>query len=352
MHRARSSGIRYLRRRTRAGGARDGVALGWVCVALVGITGLVGMAFDVGSLEVAAQRCQEVADGAALAGATQLPAGPVVVTATGIASANNSEGAGWQVTCNSSDVNTYGPGDTVGGVVLGTDATAVEVTAHGPVSFGFIRLVGLESATAHRTAVAVRQTRTSGYPFVPIWIDRTTAEYAEYAPGETNILMADGPTYPGIPGSFGFLAPPDECTASFRELLGGEDLTEEEMHDAAYGMDDYVYAYPGLNVGQYTQELLDRIERGSEGIYADDTPDSITPGNPRVIITLVTTYVDDGGANAHFEVEGFVAFWLEDVVNITGDKAIEATFLDYYIPGDDLYDTPSYDGFFEVRLIQ
>ena len=142
--------------RDRRHGPRGGVALGWVCLALVSIIGLVGMAFDVGTLEVAAQRCQEVADSAALGAASELPSGPVTSVAQGIAEANTIDGHGWPVTLAPENVKVYGPGASVGGITLGMDANAVEVTVTTPVQFRFIRLLGLRQATVLRPAIAAR----------------------------------------------------------------------------------------------------------------------------------------------------------------------------------------------------
>jgi len=326
-----------------------GVALGWVCVALVGLIGLVGMAFDVGTLEVAAQRCQEVADGAALGAATQLPTSAVTPTAIAIADANKTEGHGWPVGLAAGDVKVYGPGASLGETTLPMDANAVEVTVRGPVRFGFIRLLGLQTATARRTAIAMRGVNAEGFPFIPLWIDHTTADDARWAPGTTNILMADGPSYEDIPGSFGFLDP--GSNSMFRTLLSGGALTEAQLNECVYNIDDTVTAITGKRVGHWTQDLGARITAGSTGIYADDTAASYDPGNPRVIITALVTYTGGTGDGATFVIDGFVAFFLEDLVNVTGDKAIQARFLDYYIPGDETWGIPSFDGFYSVKLI-
>jgi Flp pilus assembly protein TadG len=349
VYRRTDVGRRSARRRLWLGIDSRGVALGWISVALVAIIGVAGMAFDLGTLEIAAQRCQEVADGAALGAATELPSGAVRPTALSIVDSNNTDGHGWGVTCSESDVVLYGPGASLGDLTLDANASAVEVTVHGPVEFGFVRLVGLERATAHRKAVAVRGIDGSGYPFVPMWIDRTTADEAEYAPGTTNILMADGPSYEGIPGSFGFLDP--GSAGMFRKLLSGAELTEEELNTYVFDTDENVTATTGERVGHWTQDLGGRITAGSTGIYAGDTAESYTVGNPRVIVTALVSYIGGTGDNATFQIDGYVAFFLEDVVNVTGDKAIEATFLDYYIPGDETYGAPTFDGFFSVRLI-
>jgi len=343
------------RRGISLGADSRGGAAGWVAVALVALLGLVGIAFDVGSLEVSAQRCQEVADGAALAAATELPDGAVTSTALDIVNVNNTEGKGWQVNSTAEDVIVYGPGSTVRGISLGPNTTAVEVTVHGPVTFGFSRVLGLENAAAQRTAVATRGIAAGGFPLVTMWIDTATAfncyERNSYL---DQILMAEGPHYPGIAGSFGFLQAPEGSTAGWFDLLQGYDLDEEDIATSLVAVGDTVYAKTGVDVGLFkaafaSDQGRSRIERGSTGIYQYDTSDSFTDGNPRVIMCPLVTYDQDSGANAAFTVDGFAAFYLEGIEQ--GQKQIHATFLDFYIPDDPIFGSPDYDGFYTVRLL-
>jgi hypothetical protein len=348
--------LRYRRFRLLTPAPKRGVALGWVCLALVSIIGLVGMAFDVGTLEVAAQRCQEVADSAALGAAAELPSGAVTPVALGIASANNIDGSGWPVTLTAENVNVYGPGASVGGITLGMDANAVEVTVTTPVEFRFIRLLGLRRATVRRTAIAARSLVTSGFPYVPIWIDEGTAWDAEHAPGKTvDILPSDGSCYKNvetgvhIPGAFGFLEPPPGV--SFQTLIAGDPLTEAQYNSLVSNIGDTVSSKPGMAIGHWRSQLLARIEAGDTGIYDGDNAASFHPGNPRLIVTVLVTYIGGGGSNAIFRVDGYVAFFLDRIVGNGANSEIRATFVDYYIPGDATWGIPTYDGFYSAKLI-
>lgn len=311
-----------------------GVVTGWVVVALVALLGAAALAIDIGSLVVAAQRCQDVADSAALASAASLPtATEVRAVALQTVSANNTDASGWQVTCSEADVQILSPGEVVSNEPLGPFAYGVEVTVHGPVDFGFARVLGIEGVTARRSAVAMRG-MVDQVPICPMWIDATTE--LNYGV-QQELLMADGPSYEGIPGSFGFLEPPDGCTADWFTLMEGYGLSEQDYQTSFVSKEDTVSAYTGVNVGGWVKALSNdkgcsRLERATDpnGKWAEDTFEDYQPDNPRILLVPLVTYIGDSGTNATFQIESFAAFWLESVDGTTDDKKITGRFIDYF----------------------
>jgi Flp pilus assembly protein TadG len=123
---------------------RRGVAGTWVSVALITLLGMAALVVDVGKLTIAAQRAQDVADSAALAGATRLPNTDAArATALRTVMSNNTEGAGMTSYCSSEDVSFYNPTDAIPDYGdLGPWSYAMTVTARVPVEYGFARVVG------------------------------------------------------------------------------------------------------------------------------------------------------------------------------------------------------------------
>ncbi|MGD9498401.1 MAG: pilus assembly protein TadG-related protein [Armatimonadota bacterium] len=309
-----------------------GVATVWVAVALTSLLGAAALSIDIGMLVLAAQRSQDVADSAALAGAQRLPyESEVRAIALETVQANNVDAVGWEVACTNADIRILSPGEIAGSVPLGPWSYGVEVTVHGPVQFGFARVLGMNTATAHRTAVAIRGPVNS-VPICPMWISANTE--LNYGV-EQELLMADGPHYADIGGSFGFLQPPDGCTADWFTLLEGYGLTEQDYLTSFVSQYDTAYAYTGLSVGGWVRALesdhgIARLERAMTGEWADDTWQDYEPDNPRILLVPMVTYLGDSGSNAAFRIERFAAFWLEYVDNTGTDKKIIGRFIDYF----------------------
>ena len=251
---------------------RQGLAGAWVVVSMVALMGAAAMVFDVGRLAIAAQRAQDVADSAALAGAPKLP---YSYTARQIALAtvqvNNTEGTGWQVQCGSADVIYYGPNQTLAeGVVLGPWACALKVTTRAPVDYGFARVLGINGATARRSAIVIRGP-VAGVPICPMWIAYDTPLTFGLS---QEMHMADSPHYAGIPGSFGWLSPPPGCTVPFFDLLRGYGdgfpLTIEQVESSYVNVGSTVWAQTGESVGNF-EKALDSFG-GGPGWSAPPTP--------------------------------------------------------------------------------
>jgi len=343
-----------LRRRT----PRSGIAGAWVAVAFFALAGVASLVIDVGSLVVAAQRCQDVADSAALAAARRLPyVTPASQAALGTVSTNNSDAIGWPVTASNSDLAFYYPGDTVDGVFLGPWAHAVTVQVHGHVDYTFGRLLGIDGADAQRHGTAVRAP-VKGIPLCPMWIAHNTPiDYTGQTP--VNLLMADGPHYADIPGSFGFLLSPAGCTCDWFKLLQGYNLTWQDIETSFVQTGDTVYAKTGVTVGNWVKALVNdagtsRYEQGTSGDWAGDQyiPPNVLPqnDNPRIMLIPLVRYLGDSGTNAAFRIESFAAFWLDGVNQ--GKKEIYGRFMYFDLPGGEP-NPPQLktNGIFATRLI-
>ncbi len=313
-----------------------GVIGPWVVVALVVLLGVAALVVDVGRLTVAAQRAQDVADSAALAGACKLPYFQEARdTAAITVAANNSEGAGLQVQCDDSDLVCYDSSEDLPGYgTLGPWAQALRVSTHVQVQYSFARIVGIESGTATRSATVIRAP-AAGLPICTMWIAHDTPlAYGQ----QQQLLMADGPHYAGIPGSFGFVQPPTGCTASFFDLLQGYNLTRQDTESSFVGVGDTLYAETGLMVGQWSKALKQdqgkaRLEQGTSGEWASDTFTDYHADNPRIMLVPMVSYLGGTGSNAAFRIEKFGAFWLESVNQ--GQKKIWGRFIQYDFPGGD-----------------
>ncbi len=333
---------------------RAGVAGTWVAIAFVALAGSAALVIDLGTLVVAAQRCQDVADSAALAAGTKLPNETAArQAALATTAANNSEGGGWPVVCRPEDCEFFsGPDITVDGIELGPYADAMRVTVRAPVHYTFARILGVEGATAVRSATILRAP-VEGIPLCTMWIAHNTPMTAG-AP--VNLLMADGPHCAGIPGSFGFLQAPAGCSATSLELLRGYDLSREDIESSFVNFGDSVWAQTGLDVGTIRKALVAqdgtaRIERAdAEPRWADDTWDDHEPDNPRIMLIPLVTYLGGTGSNAEFRIDNFGAFWLDSVNAPHG--IITGCFIHYDLPGGDPNSTLTCDsGIYATKLV-
>ena len=346
----------------RCRGPRRGSPFLVTMVALPVLLGAAALAIDLSTLILAAQYSQTVADQAALAAATKLPYQTIAAgTIDSMAVANNDENSSWHAVIDpSADVEMFSQGETAPGYgELGAGASAVKVTAHTETEFHFARMFGIDSATARRSATAVRAVFNDGFTLTPMWIDMETAEAYKNGAAYQVLQGSDPPASTDeIPGSFGWLDPPEGSTASWFDLMQGTNLSEEDVATTQVEIGDWMQAVTGFDTGIFARALeadssgLARMQVGSTGIYEGDTADDYHPGNPRLMICPVATYVDASGTgtNAHFEVLGFAAFWLEGIAQ--GSKQIYATFLDFYIPGDAVFGTPQLEKFYAVKLVQ
>ncbi len=324
---------------------RRGVAGTWVAVTLVTLLGMAALAIDVGRLTIAAQRAQDMADSAALAGATRLPYTDTArATALRTVLSNNDEGVGMETFCASEDIVFYGPTETVPNYgELGAWAHAMTVTTRVPVEYGFANVVGISGAVAERSCTVMRAP-SAGVPICTMWIAHNTP--LQYGV-QQQLLMADGPHCSEIPGSFGFLQSPAGCTATWDTLLQGYPLDNEDIETAFLKTDDSVWAKTGINVGLFFQALeangegTARMQRALWPKWEDDTFTNYIKDNPRILLIPMVTYLDGEGSGAEFRIERFGAFWLEDVQG--GQKIITGRFIEYDLPGGDTNNNAQFD---------
>jgi hypothetical protein len=319
-------------------------------VTLIVLMGMAALAIDIGKLTIAAQRAQDMADCAALAGATRLPNMDAArATALRTVMSNNDEGVGMESFCSSEDIVFYGPSDIVPDYgELGLWARAITVTTRVPVKYGFANAVGVSGAVAERSCTVMRAPPT-GVPICTMWIAHNT-DTTSGAPQQ--LLMADGPHCANIPGSFGFLQSPAGCTASWDTLLQGWPLTDEDLETSFVKPGDSVWAKTGINVGLFFQALESnsagtaRMQRALWPTWAGDTllDEDYRKDNPRILLLPMVTYLGGEGSSAEFHIENFGAFWLEDVQG--GQKIITGTFMQYDMPGGD----PNNDALLNDRI--
>lgn len=339
---------------------RGGYVMVLVALALVVLMGSAALTIDLGIMAAAAQRAQNVADAAAFSAGMRLPefsAGRIA--AADIIEANNEQDSGIDVVCDAdesgSGVIFYGPHSTIPNYgALGPVSWGVRVTATAPVELTFARVLGFERVTPERSCSVVRMP-VGGAPIAPMWVNHDT----EYLYGERQqLLMADGPHYEDIPGSFGWLVPASGERNDFAELLRGYELTPEQLYAAYVSLGDIVYAYTGLRTGQWRGALetdfdgLARLQRAEWSPWDEDTFEDYHDDNPRILIVPMVEYVSGSGSNAHFLIHRFGAFWLEAVDSHGNDKSIWGRFIDFTAPGADGDPLAPDTGMWVVRTVE
>ena len=320
---------------------QQGVVVALVTVALLVLLGAAALTVDIGRLAIAAQVAQDVADAATFGGAPRLPHYDDARTiALALVAANNESTSGFQAACSADgeapDIVFWGPYEEVPDFgPQGSAAWAMRVTAHVPVSYIFARALGLEGATITRSCTMVRMP-VGGVPICPMWINYLTG----YQKGqEQELLMADGPHYENIPGSFGWLEPPSGDSSSFLELLRGYDLSYEQIVANYAAVGDIATAYPGLSVGQWKTALhtapdgLARLDRAMWDPWAGDTFDNFHDTNPRIVIVPMCEYLGESGSGAEFQIHAFGAFYIESVNSKKKPYSITGRFIEYHLPG-------------------
>ncbi|MFP3905239.1 MAG: pilus assembly protein TadG-related protein [Armatimonadota bacterium] len=137
--------------------SRQGVVTVTAIVGILAILGIAALTIDIGRMAIAAQRAQDIADAAAIAGAQSLPDTSLADTKIADIVAANNDAIPWpEVTVDiDSDVTYYYPGDDVPEYgVLGSDEHAVAVTTHMDDEFLFARATGQNDMSLARTSVA------------------------------------------------------------------------------------------------------------------------------------------------------------------------------------------------------
>ncbi len=336
---------------------RKGVVIVWTAIALVALLGMAALTIDVGQLCAAAQTAQNVADAAALGGGSELPDHTVAQTiALELVAANNETATGFQVSCSGADdIQFWGQGETIPDFsLLGSAAWGMEVSAHVRVEYAFASVFGLSGATVSRSCTVVLMP-VGGVPICPMWSNYLT----DYQYGqEEELLMADGPHFENIPGSFGWLQPPSGDQTEFLDLLRGYNLTAEQIASNWASVDDLLYAKTGLAVGPWRSALetandgLARLQRATWEPWTNDTFDDFHTNNPRLLIIPMCEFVGGLGSDAKFQVRAFGAFWLESVDSQGHPRSITGRFIDYTVPGADGDPLAPGTGLWTVKMVK
>ena len=330
----------------------------WVVIALVALLGMAALTVDIGQLAVAAQVAQDVADAAALGGAQELPEYSTAQSvALSLVAVNNESLGGFTANCSpdNGDITFWGDNETIPDFgLLGNYAWGMRVTVHVPVDYVFAPVLGLEGATISRSCTVVRMA-VGGVPICPMWISyETDYQYGQ----EQQLLMAGGPHYANIPGSFGWLEPPSGDTSLFLDLLQGYQLSYEDVVDNFVSIDDVITARTGVAVGQWAKALetapdnLGRLDRAMQEPWAGDTFDNFHNDNPRIMIIPMCEYLGGTGTGAQFQIRAFGAFWLESVDTTGQPRSIMGRFLEYNLPGAGGDPLSPETGLWTVRMVQ
>lgn len=324
------------------------------CFALVALLGCAALAVDGGRVMLAGSYCQNTADAAALAGAPLLQTPDAAIAAArAIIVPNNEKAGAFAVTCNysatgTSDIVYYPPGSTVPDMgTLGVATRALRVTCHTNLDGTFCRTAGLNSIQVQRSAT-VMLGPVGGAPILPMWVDAVTPYNYGFS---YNLLMANGPCYPGIPGNFGFLQPHAGVTCSWDDLMSGANYTLADMEAQYAEVGGYENGLTGLKVGHWVKALQDRIDRAN-AYYPGETFTSFSHTNPRILVIPLVTYIAGTGAGADFRIERFGAYWLDRLAGGGANKYIQGRFIQYTAPGLTLDALAPDTGLYVAKLVQ
>ena len=332
---------------------RHGAIAVLMAMALVALLGIAALSVDYGRVALAAQRAQQVADAAAMAAVAEEMAPDPAAARTRVAQVaeGNNEGYSEPVTCAPGAVAFFAAGQTLAGYTLQASEEGVTVEARLAVPYYLARVLGLSGTTVVRRASAVRA-YAAGSPITPMWASYLT----NYRYGVSQeLLMASDPNYASIPGSFGWLTP-QTGSNDFETMLRAYNVSPE-MTDANYvRVDEIVYAYTGLSVGQWSPALdqssdgLARLQRAALPPWDGDTFTSYQRSNPRLLIIPMCKYLGGTGSNARFQIMAFGVFWLESV-KATGNGSIKGKFINYVTPGSGTDPLAQFSGLWTLRLV-
>jgi len=329
-----------------------------VAVALIALIGMAALTIDVGQLVFAAQVAQDVADAGALGAGLELPdSGLAQSVALEIVEANNESAGGFTATCqpDDGDIQFWGANETIPDFgLLGDYAWGMRVTVHIPVDYVFAPVLGQEGATVQRSCTVVRMP-VGGVPICPMWISyETNYQYGQ----EQQLLMADGPHFANIPGSFSWLEPPSGDTNIVLDLLRGYQVPYEDIVANYVSINDICTARTGLAVGQWAKALdtspdgLARMDRAMWEPWTGDTFDSFHNDNPRIIIVPMCEYIGGTGDNAEFQIHAFGAFYIESINSKKKPYSINGRFIEYHLPGAAGDPLAPETGLWTVKMVQ
>jgi hypothetical protein len=253
-------------------------------VFLFGLLGVCALAVDVGSWYQQKQSLQAAADAAALAGASELPAG---------------WGAAQTAATHSFSRNGK-PSDAVT-LSLSSNLTAndsVTVTAHRSSPGYFIRLLGISSVDLN---VSARATITSYTTFVSTGnVMPFAVMQGNYTLGTSYTIFGDGSS-----SNNGSISPDIKSGAGCAAASGASDLGDTIAGDdiaCPLSVGDVVETKTGHSTGQVAQGLNDRMSGGWKSFNQIVQPDGnghytlLDPSSPQLVVIPVV--VDMGGGTA------------------------------------------------------
>jgi hypothetical protein len=301
-------------------GRRTGIVLVLTAIGLVCLLAFTALVLDLGRGVLATQRCQNVADAAAMAGASGIPyAATAISRVQEIVTANNQQmGPQMQVTVNpASDITIYPPNSTgtgLGGIYenLGPDAYVIKVTGRIWVPYYFAKALNLLGANCQRSAT-VYIGPLSGTQIGPIWM---WFQNGIYQPGVVYNV------YEGQQGaniqSFGLAAFANNSgSSSIEQYLEGNNLTSAQIQAATFNIGDTLPVVNGNHGGAWKAGFYNNpdglLYRASRPPYDTQTPTNYTPDNPRIIIIPLLHGNPSSGSSV---IDAFGAFWV-----ISGDFA-------------------------------
>ncbi len=287
------------------------------------IFGSAALTFDYGRASLEKANAQNAADAAAFAAALDLPnetkAG---TTARRVAAANS---------CPE-------PTLTFERDVLG-QATSIRVQAGKNVPTIFAGMMGMTDvgvSAAARVSAAFPANKT--YRYMPWGV-----QMQDFALGQLVTLKTRESDENPAPGNFNCLALAGSGGSEYRDLV-------REGHPGPLRAWQWVTTEPGNKAGPTYLGLTDRFEAASQPPYADDTYESITRGNPRVVIVPLVDWDLAFGGRTTVPVLGFGCFWLERTWESDQNCNVEGRFIQYVDPSKAVRDPAALPGLdFGVR---
>jgi hypothetical protein len=117
----------------------------------------------------------------------------------------------------------------------------------------------------------------------------------------------------------------------------GYNVPEAHILASYVQIGDVLSGLTGQRVGHWTRDLgtsgTGRLARATWAPWTYDTFANHRNDNPRILVVPMVEWVSNPGTNAHWQVDNFGVFWLEDVRKQGSDGIITGRFIDYGASG-------------------
>lgn len=303
-----------------------GAAFVLVAAGMVVLLGFAALVTDIGMLVLHKQRLSNAVDAAALAGAGELPANPVLAR---------------EIAENYALLNGYTSDPPLISADNGCPSSKITVTATRQVDFTFARVLGVNTGTVSARASAAVTALSSFKGAAPLSIPNQDFTF------NTRYILKQGSNSPEPsplgPGTYGALS------------LGGTGASNYE-DNLKYGYDgrltvgDEVDTETG-NMSNPTKRAIDwRISQCNHSPTC--TPACFEPGCPRILIVPVYEPVNiENGQVKKIKIAGFAAFLVERVTGQGDENYIEGYFIRLVADGDSVSGAADY-GVKGVKLVE